>query len=215
MKHLGQLAIIFLLIALTSQASSKGNQYSLSPDLPPTAFIGQYYTCNFRVGGLSTPSFTFSNLPSCFTASSSGTVEGIPTESGSYSITVNYQQASAKGQQVIVLRVTEPNYNSSLGQSINKPNDNLNWITLDLPNTYKVGNKVSVDLNQHAQGKYTWSYLQLPEMLSGDVNGNLDGIFYDEGYYSFGATCSDSSGNSLDYFFTLNIQPLAARTVLY
>ncbi len=33
-------------------------------------------------------------------------------------------------------------------------------------------------------------------------------MFYNEGYYSFGATCSDKSGNSLDYFFTINIQPL-------
>jgi hypothetical protein len=53
-------------------------------------------------------------------------------------------------------------------------------------------------------------------MLAGDTEGNLQGVFYDEGYYSFGATCSDESGNSLDYFFTINVQPLpvSTRTVI-
>lgn len=51
----------------------------------------------------------------------------------------------------------------------------------------------------------------MPEMISGDADGNINGIFYNEGYYSFGATCSDSAGNSLDYFFVFNIQPLSSR----
>jgi hypothetical protein len=52
-------------------------------------------------------------------------------------------------------------------------------------------------------------------MLSGDADGNLNGVFYDEGYYSFGATCSDQTGNSLDYFFTFNIQPLSSLSKNY
>lgn len=48
-------------------------------------------------------------------------------------------------------------------------------------------------------------------MLSGDSDGSINGVFYDEGYYSFGATCSDSAGNSLDYFFLFNIQPLSSK----
>lgn len=91
MNHKLALTLFLLLLTLSTQGGNR-NQYSLSPNLPPTAFIGQYYTCNFRVGGLANPSFSFKNLPSCFTASSSGTVEGIPNESGSYSVTVNYQQ---------------------------------------------------------------------------------------------------------------------------
>lgn len=168
------LLLLLLAATFTNQSAPTINQYTLSPALPPTAFIGQYYTCNFRVSGLSTPSFSFIDLPDCFTPSSSGALEGIPSQSGSYSITVKYQQGSVRGQQVVILRVTEPSYNASLGRSLNKPADNLNWIQLEMPNTYRVGDKVSVRLNEKAkEGNYRWSYLQLPEMLSGDVDGNL------------------------------------------
>ena len=165
---------------------------------------------------MTAPKFTFTNLPEFFTPSPSGAIEGTPNESGSFSVTVSYQQGSARGQQVIVLRIAYPNFKASLGKSLNKAGENLNWIELAVPSTYRVGDKFSVNLNQNAKGKYTWSYLQLPEMLQGDTRGNLRGVFYDEGYYSFGATCSDETGNSLDYFFTVNVQPLpiSTRTVL-
>jgi hypothetical protein len=48
-------------------------------------------------------------------------------------------------------------------------------------------------------------------MLTGDNSGKLVGSFYSEGYYSFGATCSNKEGNSIDYFFTFNIQPINNR----
>lgn len=114
--------LLFTLLALLSTPARSNNRYELSPNLPPTAFIGQYYTCNFRVSGLTAPTFSFVNLPSCFTSTSSGSVEGIPDSTGSFSVTVKYQEGRSSGQQVVVLRVTEPNYNASIGQSLNRPN---------------------------------------------------------------------------------------------
>lgn len=77
-----------------------------------------------------------------------------------------------------------------------------------VPNLYQVGDKISINLNKYVKKAYNWSYIQLPEQLEGDVNGNIVGIIYDEGYYSYGVTYSDIDGNSWDFFFTLNIQPL-------
>jgi hypothetical protein len=82
-----------------------------------------------------------------------------------------------------------------------------------------VGSKISVNLNKNAKdAPYTWSYLQIPEQIEADPQGNLKGTFYAEGYYSFGATCFDAKGNSRDYFFTFNIQPqnyLSSRARTY
>ena len=100
------LLLLFLLCAVSPQTTLGPNQYILSPNLPPTAFIGQYYTCNFRVSGLTAPRFTFVDLPDCFTHSHSGAIEGIPDVSGSFSVTVRYQQGAVRGQETIVLRVT-------------------------------------------------------------------------------------------------------------
>jgi hypothetical protein len=36
----------------------------------------------------------------------------------------------------------------------------------------------------------------------------ITGYFSLEGYYSFGVTCADSVGASVDSYFTLNIQPV-------
>lgn len=70
--------------------------------------------------------------------------------------------------------MAEPNYNATLGRTLNKPADSLNWIQLGLPNTYRVGDRVSLKLNEKTgKNKYRWSYLQLPEMLAGDTDGNL------------------------------------------
>ena len=73
-----------------------------------------------------------------------------------------------------MLRVGEPNYNATLGKTLDKPTGSLNWIQLDFPNTYRVGDKVSLKLNEQAgKNKYRWSYLELPEMLTGDKDGNV------------------------------------------
>ncbi len=97
MSHQNRWILLLLLITVAFQHSDNYNQYEISPALPPTAFIGQYYTVNFRVGGLSTPDFTFDNLPSCFTGSSTGTIEGIPDSIGSFNIRVSYRNGAEYG----------------------------------------------------------------------------------------------------------------------
>lgn len=84
---------LILALALLSilQARPPPPAYQLSPDIPPTAFVDQYYTCTFRVGGLTRPRFSFNHLPPPLKGSRNGNIEGIPSASGSYSITVNYQ----------------------------------------------------------------------------------------------------------------------------
>ena len=56
------LAILFI-VATTQGGSS---DFFLSPPLPPTAFVGEYYTSTFRIIGLDNPLFKFENLPQCF-----------------------------------------------------------------------------------------------------------------------------------------------------
>jgi hypothetical protein len=81
------LALLFSFLALLTQQQQ---QYSLSPPLPPTAFVDQYYSCAFRVGGLSKPRFSFSRLPPPLVGSKSGIVWGVPSASGAYRATVTF-----------------------------------------------------------------------------------------------------------------------------
>ena len=90
MKLRKALLTLLLTLAIT-QKSNTYSMYSLTPVIPPIAFVGQYYTCAFRVNGLNYPSFTFENLPEHFTASSTGTIEGVPSAIGSYSVIVQYR----------------------------------------------------------------------------------------------------------------------------
>jgi hypothetical protein len=55
----------YLVIALLVGVSLQGaNEFFLSPPLPPTAFVGEYYTTQFRILGLDNPVFRFTDLPS-------------------------------------------------------------------------------------------------------------------------------------------------------
>lgn len=47
------LVIVLLLVAAHQQ------DYFLSPAIPPTAFVNEYYTTQFRILGLDNPKFTF------------------------------------------------------------------------------------------------------------------------------------------------------------
>ena len=101
--------LLFLLVA-ASQNHNGPNQYEITPIIPPTAFVGQYYTVNFRVNGLAKPDISFDNLPDCFTALSTGTIEGVPDTVGSYNIVLRYQSGAESGQQDIVLRVAKSTF---------------------------------------------------------------------------------------------------------
>ncbi len=83
--------VFLLLLMIVSTSSSKNTQiYSISPSIPPKAFVGEYYTCDFRVQGLYNPTYKFTNLPSFFKASYNGRIEGTPTRKGTYNVVVSY-----------------------------------------------------------------------------------------------------------------------------
>jgi len=72
--------ILLLTFTVTIFAQNdQEQQYFLSPPLPPTAFLGQFYTAQFRVVGLDNPKFSFPNLPSFLAPQPDGTVSGTPT----------------------------------------------------------------------------------------------------------------------------------------
>lgn len=85
----------FLLITLLVLAQQYNTpDYFLSPPLPPTAFVGQYYTVRFRVIGVDNPLFKIEGLPKCFKASPDGVIEGNPDKVGSYPIKVTFSVGS-------------------------------------------------------------------------------------------------------------------------
>ena len=202
-----RLALLLFLLVAARQSHDDYNQYEITPVIPPTAFVGQYYTVNFRVNGLAKPTISFLNLPDCFTALNTGTIEGIPDTAGSYNIVLQYQSGAESGQQNIVLRVAKSTFSpASSAKSADK--ETIGWVQ-SVPSLYQVGDKISLNLGKYVNSsKYSWSFLQLPEQLEANSQGILSGVFYAEGYYSFGATCSDDKGNSYDSFFTFNIQPI-------
>lgn len=105
-----RLALLLFLIVAAHQNHNGYNLYEITPIIPPTAFVGQYYTVNFRVNGFAKPDISFLNLPDCFTALNTGTIEGIPDTVGSYNIVLRYQSGSESGQQDIVLRVAKSTF---------------------------------------------------------------------------------------------------------
>lgn len=75
---------------------------------------------------------------------------------------------------------------------------------------YQQGEAVDINLDKYApNNKYNWTYLRLPAQLTGGSSGRINGIINKTGYYTFAAICADGDGNSLDQFFTVNIQPLS------
>ena len=89
MKRTFILFALSLFVLLTLINTNKGNyldtvSYKIVPEFPSEAFLGQYYTCRFRVNGMSKPIFRFYNLPSFFSASPSGIIQGIPDKTGTF-----------------------------------------------------------------------------------------------------------------------------------
>lgn len=97
--------ILFTLLLLATQQTDTADNYFLSPPLPPTAFVGQYYTTQFRILGLDNPIFTFINLPKFFKGSNDGTIEGTADKSGSFAVKVSFVSGKNKGSRDIVVRV--------------------------------------------------------------------------------------------------------------
>jgi hypothetical protein len=102
------IVFLLLLLGLAVAADWTEGEYLLNPSIPPVAFLGQYYTCDFRVAGLSGTTYTFEKLPQFFRGSSSGRVEGTPDAKGSYEVVVNYRSNQVFGKKSVILRISEP-----------------------------------------------------------------------------------------------------------
>lgn len=69
---------IFASLLLFLLAAYCNSQQQLSPLIPPAAFAGNYYTCQFRVLGVDFPRYEFQGLPPSMTGSPTGKVSGTP-----------------------------------------------------------------------------------------------------------------------------------------
>jgi len=207
--------LIFSVLLACTLAQENPDQYFLSPPLPPTAFQGQYYTMQFRVIGIDNPQFSFSNLPPFLTAYTDGTIEGTPDRLGSFVTKLKFQSPRASGSRDIVFRVTSSNSASSTKEKASREGEKL-FIVLNNSLTFSVGDKINITLTAlNGKAQYTWNYLNLPPQLSGNVFGSITGVFNIEGYYSFSASLSDSSGMSADSYITINIQPKSVLKGMY
>jgi len=201
------LLVTILLIGSVFAGDSDG--YFLSPPLPPTAFVGQYYTAQFRVVGLDFPSFKFSGLPKCFVGTSDGAIEGNPDKAGSYAVTITFTDGGKSYSRQIVVRIAS-SVSSTEGTNEAGVLSQNQFIIVSPSNNYvyQAGDQINLKLAaNNGVSPYTWSYINLPSELRGDKDGVLNGVFNREGYYSFSASCSDSNGKAVDSYFTFNVQP--------
>lgn len=183
--------------------------YFLSPPIPPTAFVGEYYTLQFRVLGLDNPVFKFEHLPAAFTGHPDGTIEGTPDATGSFAVKVWFASKGVKECKEITIRV------SSSVSLIQKTSAESVTVVHDFivvgPKrslTYLVGDKIDFALStEHGKAPFKWDFLNLPDSLQAGADGIIRGVFEQEGLYSFSASVSDAEGNLADSFFTVNVQP--------
>jgi hypothetical protein len=184
-------------------------QYSVSPTLPPTAFVDQYYTCAFRVGGLSKPRFSFSQLPPPLVGSRNGIVYGVPSASGAYRVTVSFSEEEEEGSEEVMFIVALPEYNTTEIRSRNLTQP-VPWVPGYLQTVYQYGDVIDLNLAKLTRNnRYNWTYLHLPAQLHGDSSGRINGVIKQTGYFTFAAICADDQGNTLDQFITINVQPLS------
>jgi len=186
--------LLVLVLLAAANAGDSSEDYFLSPPLPPTAFVGEYYTTQFRVLGLDNPVFDFDELPKCFKSYPDGTIEGTPEKAGSFAVKVHFKSGKCSATRDIVFRVARSvastlEVNSEAGVlAVNK------FIVVNPKSTltYAVGDQINLSLEaKNGKNPYTWSFLHLPTGIKADKSGNLIGKFDQEGYYSFSASCSD------------------------
>jgi hypothetical protein len=102
--------VALLLLILISPASHSQPRYALAPEIPPAAFLGQNYACQFQVTGLPTPRFSFKGLPKEFTWDASGMIKGTPLTKGSFSVTISFTGNSFKGSRQSILSANIDTY---------------------------------------------------------------------------------------------------------
>jgi hypothetical protein len=99
--------LLLLTFLLLLAAHGRDSRTYLSPIVPPAAFVGLYYTCQFRVLGMDLPAYKFQGLPSNLTGNAMGRVVGIPQSVGSFRVTVSYNSNGQHGQTELVLMVVD------------------------------------------------------------------------------------------------------------
>jgi hypothetical protein len=204
---------LFLVLLLALGACSHRGDYFVSPPIPPTAFVGEYYTVQFRVLGLDNPVFKFEDMPDCFKGHSDGTVEGTPKTPGTYEIKVWFASKGVKECKVLSIRVSASVslIQKTTPEAITAVND---FIVVNPREslTYLVGDKIDLSLRtEHGKGPFKWNYLNLPAELTAGADGIIRGVFEKEGYYSFEASATDAEGHFADCYFTFNVQPQKVR----
>jgi hypothetical protein len=112
-----------------------------------------------------------------------------------------------------VFRVAGSDSDVKIVENVNMGGEKL-FALLNDSLTYAVGDKINITLVAlNGKPTYTWSYINLPPQLNGNIFGTITGIFNIEGYYSFAASVSDNSGVAADLYLTINIQPRSARGI--
>jgi hypothetical protein len=170
--------VVFVLIRLTFSLTGSQLLYQLSPSIPPTAFLSQYYTCQFRVIGLDFPAFKFDGLPKELTGEPSGIIKGTPLSMGSYIVNVSYSTNLISQSKQTILRValSADSPKNSQVQSTLSPRFSITANT----NSYVFLKGTQVRLNFTANmgsPPYSWTYQQLPKDLAGSQNASIIGFF--------------------------------------
>ena len=156
----------YLLVALLLVSSFAKHQedYFITPAVPPTAFVGEYYTIQFRVFGLDNPVYKFEGLPAYLKGHEDGTIEGTPHEKGSFAIKVWFASKGVRQCKDVTIRVGA---SVSLVQKTNaEAVTTVNDFIVVSPKqslTYLVGDKIDVNLaTVHGKAPYKWNFMNLP-----------------------------------------------------
>lgn len=170
--------IVSTLLVLSCQGST---DFFLSPPLPPTAFVGEYYTTTFRVLGLDNPVFKFEDLPQCFKGYKDGTIEGTPDHAGSYPAKVYFSGPGCAESRDIVIRIANSVSSTQgfdQGSGILGVDKFIVVNSADRTFTYTVGQPINLALSaEHGKAPYTWNFLKLPAGLSSSKEGRISGAF--------------------------------------
>jgi len=77
--------------------------------------------------------------------------------------------------------------------------------------TYHTGDRILLQF-EAVNGKrpYLWTFTNLPAGLLASIQGSVNGTFIHEGYYTFAVSASDNSGNTVDSYVTINVQPMSS-----
>ena len=119
----------------------------ITPTYPPTAFQNQYYSVVFRIRGADFPVFIFSGLPTGISGSTDGTVSGIPSVAGSFSVKLTYLVSGETGSRQFILIVTPDNFKRSTDSVISVKNSKNLIIVFPESFLFRVQEKVAMKFN--------------------------------------------------------------------